>query len=204
MLNRWTTDRERQIALASTAFDRAIALRPDDPRSYYGRSYVLYLNGHIDEAAQACEQVLTLSPNHARALMRLGFYRLQQGRPAEVAPFVQHSMRLNPLDARQVAWGHFYLGMAEFHLHRDANAYEEMRKATVADPNLGFAWQWMAAIDALHGRDSAAAANLAAFQRIIPGHTVGSLRASEPSKDPDFWAERKRFYEGLRMAGLAD
>jgi hypothetical protein len=77
-----------------------------------------------------------------------------------------------------------------------------LRKAVAADPSNGFAWQWMASIDALHGRDASARANLATFRRIVPGHTVGSLQRSEPSKDPAFWAERERFYEGLKKAGL--
>lgn len=200
--NRWSTDREHQIDLASKAFDRALALRPDYAMAHFGRSNVLYMRGQIDEAERACEQVLALWPNQIYALQRLGFYRLQQGRPAEVAAPIELALRLNPLETNQVAWGHFFLGMAQFHLHHDDVAYEEMRKASAANPKLGFAWQWMASIDALHGRGEAARANLATYEKLIPGHTVSSLKATEPSKNAEFWAERERFYEGLRKAGL--
>lgn len=202
VLQRWSTERERQITLAGEAFDGAIAKRPDLAMAYYGRSHVLYMRGQIDEAARACEEALARWPNEPRLMQRLGFYRMHQGRPAELAAPVQMALRLNPLELNFVSLGHFYLGMASFHLHRDDEAYEEMRRALAASPANGFAWQWMAAIDALHGRDEAAKANLAAFQKLIPGHTVSSLKATEPSKNAAFWAERERFYEGLRKAGL--
>jgi DNA-binding winged helix-turn-helix (wHTH) protein/TolB-like protein/Flp pilus assembly protein TadD len=202
VLQRWSTDSERQIALAGKAFDRAIEQRPDFAMAYYGRSNVQYMRGQIDEAARACEQALARWPNEPRLLQRLGFYRMQQGQPAEAMAPVQLALRLNPLESDFVSRGHFYLGMALFHLRRDDEAYEEMRKSLTANPANGFAFQWMAAIDALHGRDDAAKANLAAFQKIIPGHTVSSLKATEPSKNAAFWTERERFYEGLRNAGL--
>jgi hypothetical protein len=137
-------------------------------------------------------------------LQRLGFLKLQQGRPAEVAVPVLLSLRLNPLDTEQVSQGHVTLGMAAFHLRRDEEAYAQMRQATILSPRNGFAWQWMAAIDALHDRPEQARANLAEYRKYIPGHTVGSLKASEPSRNDAFWAERNRFYAGLHKAGLPE
>lgn len=168
----------------------------------FGRSKVLYMRGRIDEAAGACEQALARWPNEPHLLMRLGFYRLQQGRPEELEAPVRLAMRLDPMDTAQLAIGHFYLGMAAFHVGRDDEAYDEMRQAVTADPTYGFGWQWMAAIDALHGRDAPARDELARFRKLIPGHTVASLKASEPSRNPRFWAGRERLYEGLLKAGL--
>jgi Tfp pilus assembly protein PilF len=81
--------RERQIDLASKAFDRALALRPDTAWTHDGRCNVLHMRGQIDDAARACEQALARWPNQIDALRRPGFYRLQQGRPAEAAAPVQ-------------------------------------------------------------------------------------------------------------------
>jgi hypothetical protein len=91
------------------------------------------------------------------------------------------SLRLDPLDAEQVSLGRFTLGMAEFHLHHDEEAYAHMRQATISSPQNGFAWLWLAAIDALHGRSEQARNNLIEYQKRIPGHTVSSLKASETS-----------------------
>lgn len=204
VLARWSKAPDSQTALAAEAIERSLALQPNDPRANYVRSLILSVQGRIDDAEQAIQRVLSLYPNQPRALQRLGFLRLQQGRPEEVAAPVMLSLRLDPLDAEQVSLGHFTLGMAEFHLHHDEAAYAHMRQATISSPQNGFAWQWLAAIDALHGRSEQARNNLIEYQKRIPGHTVSSLRASEPSRNAAFWRERSRFYEGLRMAGLAE
>lgn len=199
---RWSTDREGQLAAAGRAFDRALALKHNYATAHYGRSNVLFFRGQIDEAAHACEQALALAPNDVISLQRLGNYRLHQGRAAESLPLITLALRLNPLDTDLAALAHYYLGMSYFHLRRDDEAYEEMRKAAAANPRNSFAWQWMAAIDALHGRDDAARANLARFEEILPGQTVSSLRKIETNRNPVYWAERSRFYEGMARTGL--
>jgi TolB-like protein/DNA-binding winged helix-turn-helix (wHTH) protein len=138
VMRHWSVDRERQIATAAAALDRAMSLRRDYWPAYFHRSFVLYLQGHIDEAAQACEAVLALWPNEPHALQRLGFSRLLQGRAAEVASPVQLAMRLNPLEPTQAASGHFFLGMALFHQHRDDEAYAQMHAANTADSHFPF------------------------------------------------------------------
>jgi TolB-like protein/DNA-binding winged helix-turn-helix (wHTH) protein len=201
---RWSNDPKAQIAVSDTAIDRALTLQPNDARAVFARSLLLTFQGRLDEAERATHRSLELHPNHPRALMRLGFLKLQQGRPAEVAAPVMLSLRLNPLEAEWVAWGHFYMGMAEFHMGHDEAAYQHMRQMTVINPQNGFAWQWMAAIDALHGRLDAARAHLAEYQKRIPGHGISSLKASEPSTNAAFWAQEDRFYEGLRKAGAPE
>jgi tetratricopeptide (TPR) repeat protein len=204
VLTRWSKAPNDQTALAAQAIERSLALQPNDARANYVRSLVLSAQNRIDEAEQAIQRVLLLYPNHPRALQRLGFLKLQQGRPDEVAAPVMLSLRLDPLHAEQVSLGHFTLGMADFHLHRDDAAYKHMRQATISSPQNGFAWQWLAAIDALHGRTEQAKMNLIEYEKRSPGQTISGLRASEPSRDPAFWQERNRFYEGLRIAGLPD
>ncbi|TYL82853.1 winged helix-turn-helix domain-containing protein [Bradyrhizobium cytisi] len=204
VLTRWSNAPDIQTAFAAQAIERSLALQPNDPRANYVRSLVLSAQGRIDEADQAIQRVLSLYPDQPRALQRLGFLRLQQGRPEEVAAPVMLSLRLDPLDAEQVSLGQFTLGMAEFHLRHDEAAYAHMRLATINSPQNGFAWQWLAAIDALHGRSEQARNNLVEYQKRIPGHTVSGLKASESSRNAAFWQERNRFYEGLRLAGLPE
>jgi DNA-binding winged helix-turn-helix (wHTH) protein/TolB-like protein/tetratricopeptide (TPR) repeat protein len=204
VLNRSSANPHTQTALAAQAIERALALQPNDARANYVRSLVLSMQGRLEEAEQAVQRALSLYPNHPRALQRLGFLKLQQGRPGEVTEPVALSLRLDPANAEQVSLGHFTLGMAEFHLRRDDAAYEHMRQATVSSPQNGFAWQWLAAIDALHGRTEQARINLAEYQKRSPGHTISGLKGSELSRHPAFWQERHRFYEGLKLAGLPE
>jgi len=199
---RWSTERERQVALAAEALERVLRQRPDYALAHFGMSQVMFLRGQVDEAARACERTLALWPNEPLCLRRLGFYRLQQGRPAELVPLVELAMRLDPLDPMRMSYLHFFLGMAAFHQHDDAAAYASMQRAVEANPHNGFGWQWLAAIDALHGHDEAAGRHLAEFRKLIPGQTIASLRSTEKSTSPAFWAQEDRFYEGLRKAGL--
>jgi DNA-binding winged helix-turn-helix (wHTH) protein/TolB-like protein/Tfp pilus assembly protein PilF len=204
VLTRWSKTPDDQIALAAQAIERSLALQPNDARANYVRSLVLSAQGRTDDAEQAIQRALALYPNQPRALQRLGILKLQQGRPEEASAPVLRSIRLNPLDAEQVSLAHFTLGMAEFHLHRDDAAYSHMRQAIISSPQNGLAWQWLAAIDALHGRSEHAGINLAEYQKHIPGHTVSSLKASERSRNAAYWQERNRFYEGLKIAGLPE
>ena len=204
VLNRSSANPHNQTALAAQAIERALALQPNDARANYVRSLVLSMQGRLDEAEQAVQRALSLYPNHPRSLQRLGFLKLQQGRPGEVTEPVALSLRLDPANAQQVSLGHFTLGMAEFHLRRDDVAYQHMQRATISDPQNGFAWQWLAAIDALHGRAEQARINLAEYRKRSPGHTISGLKASELSRNPAFWQERQRFYDGLKLAGLPE
>ncbi|MEO8523749.1 MAG: hypothetical protein ABI460_03420 [Caldimonas sp.] len=203
VMRHWSEDPQAQVAAASAALDRAFALRPDYWPVHFHRSFVLYLQARIDDAAQACETVLTLWPNEPHALQRLGFYRLQQGRPGEVAAPVKLALHLNPLEPTQVASGHFYLGMAAFHLHRDDEAYAEMRQAVAANPRLPFPRQWMAAIDALHGREADARVHLASFEASLRGESVARLKANEKSVSAAYLEQQDRFYAGLLQAGMS-
>jgi ATP-dependent Lhr-like helicase len=54
------------------------------------------------------------------------------------------------------------------------------------------------------GLDEQARMNLAEYQNRFPGHTIGSLKATELSRHSAFWQGRNRFYEGLKLAGLPD
>lgn len=204
VLSRWSKAPHNQIALAAQAIERSLVLQPNDARANYVRSLVLSTQGRIDEAEQSIQRALALYPEFPRALQRLGFLKLQQGRPEDVAAPVTLALRLDPLNAEHVSLAHLTLGMAEFHLRHDDAAYAHMRQATISSPQNGFAWQWLAAIDALHGRTEQARTNLIEYQKRIPGHTLGSLKASEPSRHPAFWQERGRFYEGLKLAGLPE
>ena len=57
---------------------------------------------------------------------------------------------------------------------------------------------------AWHGRTEQARINLAEYQKRFPGHTIGSLKATELSRHPTFWQGRNRFDEGLKLAGLPE
>jgi adenylate cyclase len=56
----------------------------------------------------------------------------------------------------------------------------------------------------LAGRESAARAEMAEFQRFNPGFTLSRFKPVEPSDRPAFLAQRQRVYQGLRQAGMPE
>ena len=112
-----------------------------------------------------------------------------------------NALRLSPPEYR-TSLCQSYLGMASFHLGRDAEATEWFQKALTTDSRSGRPRAWLAAIYALKGRQDEAQAEISEFSRIHPGHTIASLKAREWSNVPAFLAQRERFYQGLIEAGL--
>ena len=71
-------------------------------------------------------------------------------------------------------------------------------------PNNGRPYLMLAAIDALHGRDAAAAANMAKHRQMLPLSSVSYVVLTYPSTDPTFLAQRARLVDGLRKAHLPE
>jgi hypothetical protein len=76
-----------------------------------------------------------------------------------------------------------------------------MQTVLTIQPTMGLAHQWLAAIDAIHGRMESGEHHVRAFQELVPGHTIESLIATDRSKVPSFVERRARLYDGLRRAG---
>jgi tetratricopeptide (TPR) repeat protein len=192
------------LAEADTAASKALSLDLSAPNAHYAHGQVLLLRGNLDAALEAFQRVLRLNPSQTFAHARVAVILIELGRAPEALEHARMALRLSPYDASLVALAHFAAGMALFHVGRDEESYAEMQKMVAADPRIGFAYQWMAAIDALYGRDDRARENLAQYRRLIAIQTIQGLKATERSKNPVFLAERERFYDGLRRAGLPE
>jgi Tfp pilus assembly protein PilF len=114
------------------------------------------------------------------------------------------ALRLGPNDQYRAASAHLVAGIAQFHLGNDRQAYADLEKMVTANPRAGFAYLWMAAIDALHGRDEKARENLERYKHLIEIHTISGLKNIEHSRNAVFLTQRERFYDGLRKAGLPE
>lgn len=75
---------------AIVAFDKAIAMAPDQPEGYYGRGVALARSGRMQEAADELQRSLGINPDHAGALEWLGVARANQG---------EHQQAITPLQA---------------------------------------------------------------------------------------------------------
>jgi tetratricopeptide (TPR) repeat protein len=205
--NGWSCYGESRLALSEPAIDRALAIGPGYFLGHCAKADLLLARSDYASAQAAYRQALALHPSEAWAHARMGRVVLGLGRPEEVASHIGLALRLNPLQPRHVAWGQFVAGMAQVHLGRNEAAYKRFRKAGAADPNLKWAWLWMAAIDGLEGRSTQAAANL---QRVLDMYPIAQIGPSweamypEAQLHPRLEPGRARFIEGLRRAGLTE
>lgn len=203
MLSRLVASPGNQLEAAEEAAAKALALDLASPGAHFAHGQVLRLRGRLQEALAAFEQCTALDPSFVFAHARMAYVQIELGRPAEALIHVEQALRLSPSDPKQ--WQPlFAAGMALFHLGRDEEAYAMMEKTAARNPRVGFPYMWMAAIDALHGRNASARQNLVRYMERIPLHTIHELRATELSANPVYLAQRERFYEGLRKAGLPE
>ena len=96
------------------------------------------------------------------------------------------------------------LADASFSQGRDDEAYKVLQDWSAEFPSSGKPYLMMAAIDALHGRAAAAAANLARHRELLPRSTISYVVLTYPSTDPGFLLQRERLVSGLRKAGLPE
>ncbi|EUC12675.1 tetratricopeptide repeat protein [Paraburkholderia hospita] len=193
-----------QLREAKDAAERALALDNDNAYAHVAQGKVLYLLGQLEAAQDALETCLALDPSFVFAHVRIGLIRIELGHPEEAQKYVDMALRLGPNDQYRAASAHLVAGIAQFHLGNDRQAYAELERMVTANPRAGFAYLWMAAIDALHGHDEKARENLERYKQLIEIHTIGGLKTIEHSRNAVFLAQRERFYDGLRKAGLPE
>ena len=204
VLNRWARCVVWSIGVAREAAEESMTMEPGSARAFHARAHVALLEGRHVEAYLGFQAALARDPTMARAHLRMGVIEMEMGHPERTETHVQRALHLvSEDDEALVCQARFIQGMALFHLGRDDNAAQCMQRVLALRPGSGLASQWLASIDALGGRLGASEAHLAAFCRLVPGHSVASLRATERSSDPGFVLQRNRFYDGLKRAGLS-
>lgn len=193
-----------KLDLAEKAVRRALELAPDDPRTLAAWADVLLLRQRPDEALRVWRNALEISPDDQNAHARIASALVKQGQWTDVQMHLSRVTDLRPYQLRRQQWLLQTLADASFSQGHDEEAYKVLENWSAEFPNSGMPYVMMAAIDALHGRDAAAAANLAAHRRMLPLSTVSYVILTYPSTDPAFLAQRARLVSGLRKAGLPE
>ena len=193
-----------KLDVAEKALKRALELDPDDPRSLAAWADMLFLRLKPDEAFWVWRKALEISPEHRNAQARLANALVKQGRFAEAAEHMSKIADLRPFQLRRRQW--LVQGMADsaFAQGRDDEAYEILKKWAAEFPGNGRPYLMLAAIDALHGRNAAAAINMAKHRQMLPLSSVSYVVLTYPSTDPSFLAQRARLVDGLRKAHLPE
>lgn len=193
-----------KLDLAEKELKHALDLGPDNPQILAAWAEILFLRQRPDEAFWMWRKALELSPDFQNAHLRLADALVKQGRFAEAQQHISKVADLRPYQMRRQPGLMQVLADSAFAQGRDDEAYEVLRNWTAEFPDNGRPYLMLAAIDALHGRDAAAAAGMAKVRQLLPLSNIAYVVLTYPSTDPNFLAQRARLVDGLRKAGLPE
>ncbi|KQT11392.1 winged helix-turn-helix domain-containing protein [Ramlibacter sp. Leaf400] len=193
-------------AQARQAIARARAADPHYLPAQHVHGSLLAVLGDLEGASRVYQAVVAANPSDAWAHARLGATKLRLGQFEEVQAHTDMALRLGASEASLVAFSHLQAGLAEYHLGRDASAYEHAGLSVAAGPSLAQleALLLLASLDALHGRGQEARERSVEVLRLRPRFTVGAWRVWTAPVHPRLQVLRDRYLEGLAKAGLPE
>jgi adenylate cyclase len=183
------------LARAFELAHKAISL--DNPNAgAHGTLGVVYMmKRQYDKAIAECERAVSLDPNSAENLMRLGTVLNYAGRAGDAIPYLQNAVRLNPLPT-----ANYFVHLA--FAYRDSGQYEKAikaaKKALQREPNTQSPYIHMTISYIRLGREEEARASAAEILRINPRFSLESYGKILPLSQP----VADRVVEDLRKAGL--
>jgi tetratricopeptide (TPR) repeat protein len=203
-LNRWNDAGNPEVAKAEAAVLQALTHDPKHALAHYAKGFVHRTKGEHEAALAAFTETLKHDPDFARAHAQRGEELIYLGRPEEGIAEVETALRLRP---RSSARGMFYwiIGRARFFMGQDVEAITWLRHSVRLWPNLWYNRLYLVSAYALSGNKAAAGRALRAFEREFPGYTLARVTEHEratPNKHPFVTEGRRRFHEGLQVAGM--
>jgi TolB-like protein/class 3 adenylate cyclase len=201
-INFATSDRAARFAAAETMVTKVLSLAPEHAEAHFllGRVQI-YTNRAVQGIAE-CERALALNRNLAGVHAIIGLAKIFMGRAEETEGHVREALRLSPRDTFANVWMTF-AGGGKLHLGAYEEAVARYRRALEINRNYPFAHFGLAAalvqLDRLEEARTAAQAGLA----LDPTFTISRYRRAGPaSGNPIFLAQRERFFDAVRKAGV--
>ena len=194
----WGDGPAESHARLGEAARKAVAADDGDAMAHTSLAIFDLFSGRHEEARRRMSRALDLDPNSMFARGYLGISYAFGGDYDAAFTNVEEAMRLSPRGPLLVIW-HLAKGWAALLAGRDEEAVEFTTQAAEANPEFPDIYAVLASANGHLGRAGPARAALDELLRRIPG-----LTASDPRLDRPFGraADRERFLEGLRKAGL--
>jgi len=178
---------------------RAVELDDQDPWGHLVLGLGHARRRHPEQALAHLSTAIALNPSFALGHAGLG-YALAVGRqPERGLQVLEQAHRLSPRDPFLAIYGPTVRYMALFALERYEEAIEVCRTTAASHPNHAGAWRLMTVSLALLGQIDEAKAALAHTLALSPDFSLDHVEKNTVYADP---ADRARFLEGLRRAGL--
>ncbi len=195
----WAADPAAAMKRADLHANRAVSLDPSDARAITIAGHVrAFLDHRIDEAMRLHERALSLNPNLPLAWGFAALADCYAGHPEQAISRVRHARRLSPFDPHG-----FFLDMALMLAHLLNGDYEAAvaagRQSLSLNPTLTSTYKIALAALGHLGRQDEIAPLRAQLLELEPAFSTSLSVARTPLLQPD---DRRRYAEGLRLAGL--
>jgi TolB-like protein/Flp pilus assembly protein TadD len=194
--NKGWHDRAISVPVAERAALAAIRADREDPWAHFAVAGVYLYLGRFEDALAEFEQALSLNPNFALAQACYGLALSYAGRWQEGANAARRALRLSPRDPFSVMCISI-TASAEF---RGGNYHEAIRLAreVIRQRDSAGAYRVLTASAAMAGEVELAKASLQELRRVQPNISLAWIVSQMPPNE----AERERYLEALRRAGL--
>jgi len=192
----WSKSPPKSIKRAFELAQKALSLDDslEQPHEIISRIYVFQRK--YEKAIAEAQQGVEKSPNGAWVIWNLGWVLRCAGRPEEGIPWMERSIRLDPIPRVAIF---DTLGRAYFLAGRYEEAIAEYKTAVKLDPDYRDAHVGLAATYAVLGREEEARIEVSEILRIEPSFSIkkyARFMYFQVSLEPEI--------EGLRKAGLPE
>lgn len=181
--------------------EHLLRLAPEDSTANLNWASMQIRRSRSDLALPVLDKAIRLVPSYPRGYVLRAEALLMLGRTNEVQVEIERAVEVAQVDSRRASDAFAIGAEAAIMLGEDERGLDLARRAVGQYPGNYRAQGALAAAEALTGHD--ASASLAALRRLWPQTTVTSYDAW-PSDRPAYVAQRARFHEGLRRAGLPE
>ena len=186
--------RDRALELARKAAD----MDSGSHQIQWSLGYIHMYRKEFDEALQAAESAVSLSPNYADGYALLALVKNNLGQADEVIPLIEKAMVLNP----HYTWDYIYqLGRAYYALGEYEKSVSYLRQALERNESAGYPRLFLAASYVNLGQVDEAEWEITQAQMAHPEYTYSHLQKTAPIGNKKLL---DRFFSDLRTAGLTE
>jgi TolB-like protein/class 3 adenylate cyclase/Tfp pilus assembly protein PilF len=200
----FSDDRAASCSAAEAALIKAMSLAPRYAAAHMLLGAVYIFTARATQGIAECKEALSLDRNLADAHAWIGLGKYFLGHAEETEAHVCEALRLSPCDIFAYRWM-MIVGVAKVQDNADTEAVAWLRRSIDANRNFPFAHFHLAAALALLGSLNEARAAAKVGLALNPAFTIRRFqRHAVASEHPTYLAKRRRFEEGMRMAGVPE
>lgn len=109
----------------------AVLANPKEPNVHFGLGYLLWMQGHSQEAAHEFQAELNNIPEHALAMLYLADAEIQMNQMEDARPLLEKVVKVDPASSM----GHLDLGIVYAEADRREDALRELKQASALKPD---------------------------------------------------------------------